>query len=121
MTDTSETRSADDAAQANQQSRLRRLMRYIPLIAPVLLWTVPCWVLLHAYQHWPLPVALGGTALFVLGLVAMPLAMVRGHGRMAAGLGGDRRRHPPWGQLGTVHLVRPARRPAAPRPDRGRM
>ncbi|MFD3494051.1 metallophosphoesterase [Streptomyces sp. NPDC058690] len=81
MTDTSEARSADDAAQATQQSRLRRLMRYIPLIAPVLLWTVPCWVLLHAGQHWPLPVALGGTALFVLGLVAMPLAMVRGHGR----------------------------------------
>lgn len=81
MTDTSETRSADDAAHATQQSRLRRLMRYIPLIAPVLLWTVPCWVLLHAGQHWPLPVALGGTALFVLGLVAMPLAMVRGHGR----------------------------------------
>ncbi|WP_406432844.1 metallophosphoesterase [Streptomyces sp. NBC_01589] len=81
MTDTSEARSADGAAHATQQSRLRRLMRYIPLIAPVLLWTVPCWVLLHAGQHWPLPVALGGTALFVLGLVAMPLAMVRGHGR----------------------------------------
>ncbi|WP_442816682.1 metallophosphoesterase [Streptomyces sp. NBC_01304] len=56
-------------------------MRYIPLIAPVLLWTVPCWVLLHAGQHWPLPVALGGTALCVLALIAMPLAMVRGHGR----------------------------------------
>ncbi|MFC9619999.1 metallophosphoesterase [Streptomyces sp. NPDC056930] len=81
MTDTSEARSADGAAHAPQQSRLRRLMRYIPLIAPVLLWTVPCWVLLHAGQHWPLPVALGGTALFVLGLIAMPLAMVRGHGR----------------------------------------
>lgn len=81
MTDTSEARSADGAAHATQQSRLRRLMRYIPLIAPVLLWTVPCWVLLHAGQHWPLPVALGGTALFVLGLVAMPLAMARGHGR----------------------------------------
>ncbi|MEV8017984.1 metallophosphoesterase [Streptomyces sp. NPDC086554] len=81
MTDTSETRSADGAAHATEQSRLRRLMRYIPLIAPVLLWTVPCWVLLHAGQHWPLPVALGGTALFVLGLIGMPLAMMRGHGR----------------------------------------
>ncbi len=65
---------------ATEQSRLRRLMRYIPLIAPVLLWPVPCWVLLHAGQHWPLPVALGGTALFVLGLIGMPLATVRGHG-----------------------------------------
>ncbi|MBZ9644497.1 metallophosphoesterase, partial [Streptomyces sp. PSKA30] len=81
MTATSEAQSADGAAHAPQQSRLHRLMRYLPLIAPVLLWTVPCWLLLHAGQHWPLPVALGGTALFVLGLIAMPLAMVRGHGR----------------------------------------
>ncbi|MCX4641479.1 MULTISPECIES: metallophosphoesterase [unclassified Streptomyces] len=81
MTDTSEAQSADGMAPAPQQSRLRRLMRYIPLIAPILLWAVPCWVLLHAGQHWPLPVALGGTALFVLGLIGMPLTMVRGHGR----------------------------------------
>ncbi|WP_409061840.1 metallophosphoesterase [Streptomyces sp. SYP-A7185] len=81
MTDTSEARSADGSAQATEQNRLRRLMRYLPLIAPVLLWTVPCWVLLHAGQRWPLPVALGGTAVFALGLVGMPLAMARGHGR----------------------------------------
>ncbi|MEU5951787.1 metallophosphoesterase [Streptomyces sp. NPDC047525] len=81
MTDTSEARSADGSAHATQQSRLRRIMRYIPLVAPVLLWTVPCWVLLHAGQHWPLPVALGGTILFALGLIGMPLAMMRGHGR----------------------------------------
>ncbi|MFC9848560.1 metallophosphoesterase [Streptomyces sp. NPDC060223] len=81
MTATSDARSADGAAHATQQSRLSRLMRYIPLAAPVLLWAVPCWVLLHAGQHWPLPVALGGTALFVLGLIVMPLAMARGHGR----------------------------------------
>ncbi|MFD0034336.1 metallophosphoesterase [Streptomyces sp. NPDC127172] len=81
MTDTSEARSADGMAPAPQQSRLRRLMRYIPLIAPILLWAVPCWLLLHADQHWPFPVALGGTALFVLGLIGMPLTMVRGHGR----------------------------------------
>ncbi|WP_369392959.1 metallophosphoesterase [Streptomyces sp. CG1] len=81
MTDTSETRSADSAAHATRQSRLHRLMRYLPLIAPVLLWTVPCWLLLHTGQHWPLPVTLAGTALFALGLIGMPLAMVRGHGR----------------------------------------
>ncbi|WP_406102576.1 metallophosphoesterase [Streptomyces sp. NBC_01003] len=81
MTDISEARSADGAARATRQSLLRRLMRYIPLIAPVLLWTVPCWVLLHAGQHWPFPVTLAGTALFALGLIAMPLAMARGHGR----------------------------------------
>ncbi|MGW1315329.1 metallophosphoesterase [Streptomyces sp. NPDC002426] len=81
MTDTSEARSADGAAQGARQSGLSRLMRYVPMIAPVLLWAVPCVVLLHAGQHWPLPVTLGGTALFVIGLVVMPLAMVRGHGR----------------------------------------
>ncbi|MFD9285553.1 metallophosphoesterase, partial [Streptomyces mirabilis] len=81
MTDTSETRSADNAAHETQRSRLHRLMRYLPLIAPVLLWTVPCWLLLYAGQHWPLPVTLAGTALFALGLIGMPLAMVRGHGR----------------------------------------
>jgi predicted MPP superfamily phosphohydrolase len=81
VTDTGETRSADGAAQTARQSPLRRLMRLLPLLAPVLLWAVPCWVLLHAGQHWPLPVTLGGTALCLLGLVVMPLAMGRGHGR----------------------------------------
>ncbi|KKD07707.1 metallophosphoesterase [Streptomyces sp. WM6386] len=81
MTNTSDTRPADDAAQAARPSQLHRLMRYIPLVAPVLLWAVPCWVLLYSGQHWPLPVTLAGTALFVLGLIGMPLAMVRGHGR----------------------------------------
>ncbi|MEV6990480.1 metallophosphoesterase [Streptomyces sp. NPDC093228] len=81
MTDTSDTRPADSEAQAPRRSRLHRLMRYIPLIAPVLLWAVPCWVLLYGGQHWPPPVTLVGTALFALGLIGMPLAMVRGHGR----------------------------------------
>ncbi|MFC8295639.1 metallophosphoesterase [Streptomyces sp. NPDC057242] len=81
MTETSDTRSADGEAREAPRSRLRRLMRYVPLIAPVLLWAVPCWVLLHTGQHWPFPVAAAGTALFALGLVGMPLAMTRGHGR----------------------------------------
>ncbi|MFJ7022085.1 metallophosphoesterase [Streptomyces sp. NPDC101117] len=82
MTDTSNTRSADGEAPAPKPRRLLyRVMRYLPAIAPVLLWTVPCVLLLHTGQHWPLPVTLTGTALFVLGLAAMPVAMVRGHGR----------------------------------------
>ncbi|MFF4055481.1 metallophosphoesterase [Streptomyces sp. NPDC001668] len=84
MTDTSDTRPADGAERAprqSRQSRLLRLMRYLPLIAPVLLWAVPCWVLLYSGQQWPLPVTLICTALFALGLAGMPLAMVRGHGR----------------------------------------
>ncbi|MFF0476541.1 metallophosphoesterase [Streptomyces sp. NPDC004284] len=81
MTDPNNTRPAAGEAPGASRSRLQRLMRYIPLIAPLLLWSVPCWVLLYAGQHWPLPVVMTGTALFALGLVAMPLAMVRGHGR----------------------------------------
>ncbi|MDR6974384.1 putative MPP superfamily phosphohydrolase [Streptomyces sp. 3330] len=38
-------------------------------------------MLLYTGQHWPLPVALAGTVLSVLGLIGMPLAMVQGHGR----------------------------------------
>ncbi|MEU7697514.1 metallophosphoesterase [Streptomyces sp. NPDC039028] len=79
MTETSDTRSAIE--EAPPRSLLQRVMRYLPLVAPVLLWAVPCWVLVHTGQHWPLPVTLAATALFVLGLVGMPLAMARGHGR----------------------------------------
>ncbi|MFJ7147576.1 metallophosphoesterase [Streptomyces sp. NPDC100445] len=81
MTATDNTRPADSEARAPRPSRLHRLMRYLPLIAPVLLWAVPCWVLLYTGQHWPVPVTAAGTALFVLGLIGMPLAMTRGHGR----------------------------------------
>ncbi|MGX1509553.1 metallophosphoesterase [Streptomyces collinus] len=81
MTDTDSARPAEGEARGPRPSRLRSLMRFIPLTAPVLLWAVPCWVLLHAGQHWPPAVTLVGTALFFLGLVGMPLAMVRGHGR----------------------------------------
>ncbi|MFG2811795.1 metallophosphoesterase [Streptomyces sp. NPDC048410] len=81
MTETSSTRSAASDAREAPRSRLQRLMRYIPLVAPVLLWAVPCWVLLYTGQHWPLPATLTGTALFALGLVGMPFAMARGHGR----------------------------------------
>ncbi|MFF7237004.1 metallophosphoesterase [Streptomyces collinus] len=81
MTDTSNTRPAEGAAQAPPPSRLHRLMRYLPMIAPVLLWAVPCWVLLYGGQQWPPAATIAGTLLFVLGLVGMPLAMMRGHGR----------------------------------------
>ncbi|MFG3039915.1 metallophosphoesterase [Streptomyces sp. NPDC048330] len=81
MTETSDTESAASEAPGTSRSPLQRLMRYIPLVAPLLLWAVPCWVLLHAGQRWPVPVTLIGTALFVLGLIGMPLAMMRGHGR----------------------------------------
>ncbi|WP_312870977.1 metallophosphoesterase [Streptomyces lonarensis] len=87
MTETDETRPESGAEPAparpagTRRSRVRLLMRYAPLVAPVLLWAVPCVVLLHTGQGWPLAVTLLGTALFVAGLVGMPIAMVRGHGR----------------------------------------
>ncbi|WP_129305430.1 metallophosphoesterase [Streptomyces sp. L2] len=81
MTDTSDIRPAEGEAPAPRRSLPHRLLRYLPLVAPVLLWAVPCWVLLYGGQHWPPPVTLAGTALFVLGLAGMPLAMTRGHGR----------------------------------------
>lgn len=82
MTETDSSRSTDSEAQgAVTRSRLQRLTRYLPLVAPVLLWAVPCWVLLHTGQRWPLPVIVTGTTLSTLGLVGMSLAMVRGHGR----------------------------------------
>ncbi|GGX76150.1 metallophosphoesterase [Streptomyces anandii] len=81
MTTTSNNPPAEGEAQAPRRSRLRRLMRYIPLIAPVLLWAVPCGVLLYTGQHWPLSVTVVATVLFAFGLIGMPLAMARGHGR----------------------------------------
>ncbi|MET7675481.1 metallophosphoesterase [Streptomyces seoulensis] len=81
MTETSSTPPTAGDAHEAPRGRLQRLMRYIPLVAPVLLWAVPCGVLLYTGQHWPLPVTLTATALFVAGLVGMPLAMARGHGR----------------------------------------
>ncbi|MFC9156941.1 metallophosphoesterase [Streptomyces bauhiniae] len=81
MTETSSTPTTAGDTQEAPRGRLQRLTRYLPLVAPVLLWAVPCGVLLYTGQHWPLPVTLAGTALFVLGLIGMPLAMARGHGR----------------------------------------
>jgi predicted MPP superfamily phosphohydrolase len=81
VTDASETRPADGTAEGGDPGLLRRMARYIPLVAPVLLWAVPCWVLLYAGQGWPLAVRLVGTVLAVAGLVGMPLAMMRGHGK----------------------------------------
>ncbi|WP_376767103.1 metallophosphoesterase [Streptomyces bohaiensis] len=85
MTETRETRPVEDPGpepdRSSHRGLLHRVMRYLPLVAPVLLWAVPCVVLLHTGQQWPLAVTLAGTALCVLGLVGMPAAMVRGHGR----------------------------------------
>ncbi|MGW1225029.1 metallophosphoesterase [Streptomyces sp. NPDC001515] len=81
MTDTSHTRRADPERPHPGPSRLRRIMRFVPLVAPVLLWAVPCWVLLHAGQGWPAPVRWAGTTVCAAGLVVMPVAMMRGHGR----------------------------------------
>ncbi|WP_377273128.1 metallophosphoesterase [Peterkaempfera sp. SMS 1(5)a] len=77
----SDSAESDSAAPSSGSSPLRRVLRFIPLVAPVLLWGVPWWVLLFSGEGWPFPVELGGTVLAVLGLLGMPFAMMRGHGR----------------------------------------
>ncbi|MFJ5779453.1 hypothetical protein [Streptomyces sp. NPDC093094] len=42
-------------------------MRCTPLLAPVPLWAVPCWVLLRSGRHRPLPVTLAGPPVVLFG------------------------------------------------------
>ena len=52
----------------------------VPILALILLFTVPWWTLVLA-PDWGTAATIAGTAVFALGLVTMPVAMVRGHGR----------------------------------------
>lgn len=72
---------ADSAASPARRRVLRRLLRVLPVVAPVLLWAVPGAVVLYGGQDWPVAVTAAGTALCVLGMVVMPWALARGHGR----------------------------------------
>ncbi|WP_285476130.1 metallophosphoesterase [Amycolatopsis sp. NBRC 101858] len=53
---------------------------FVPILALILLFTVPWWTLVLA-PDWGTAATIAGTAVFALGLVTMPVAMVRGHGR----------------------------------------
>jgi predicted MPP superfamily phosphohydrolase len=52
----------------------------VPILALLLLFAVPWWTLVLA-PDWGTAGTVAGTALFALGLVTMPVAMVFGHGR----------------------------------------
>jgi hypothetical protein len=52
----------------------------VPILALLLLFTVPWWTLVVA-PEWGAAGFVAGTALFALGLVTMPVAMVFGHGK----------------------------------------
>src|SRR5689334_22833761 len=52
----------------------------VPILALILLFTVPWWTLVLA-PDWGTAATVAGTAVFALGLVTMPVAMFRGHAR----------------------------------------
>lgn len=71
---------------------LRRWLFGLTVVAVLgLLFAVPWWTLVMAGAQWPAPVTVAGTALFVAGLVALPVLMQRGHagGRDWAAVAGD--------------------------------
>lgn len=53
----------------------------IVAVVVVLLFGLPAWTLLAGGEAWPWPVTALGALLFLAGAVALPLLMVRGHGR----------------------------------------
>ncbi|WP_240490923.1 metallophosphoesterase [Amycolatopsis vancoresmycina] len=59
---------------------MRGQLVVVPLLALVVLFTVPWWTLVLA-PDWGTAGTLAGTAVFALAMVAMPVAMVRGHAR----------------------------------------
>ncbi|MEV6874416.1 metallophosphoesterase [Amycolatopsis sp. NPDC051128] len=59
---------------------MRGQLVVVPILALLLLFAVPWWTLVLA-PDWGVAGTIAGTALFALGLVAMPVAMVRGHGK----------------------------------------
>jgi predicted MPP superfamily phosphohydrolase len=69
-------------ATTTARSRRRRNLRRQGIVAAVvsLLFGVPWWTLVMAGNHWPVPVTVAGTVLFVAAAVALPLLMGAGHG-----------------------------------------
>jgi hypothetical protein len=57
-----------------------RLFPFVALVVLVLLFGVP-WQVIVGTAHWPTPVVVVGSIVFVLALVGFPFAMINGHGR----------------------------------------
>jgi predicted MPP superfamily phosphohydrolase len=56
-----------------------RTLRWVAIL--VLLFLLPWWTLFSPGAGWPLPVVVAGTVLFAAAVPALPVLMVRGHGR----------------------------------------
>lgn len=72
---------AVEAASRPRRSRGRWRRTAIVTAVLALLFGVPWWSLLLAGAAWPTPVVVAGTVVFGAALVALPLAMMFGHGR----------------------------------------
>ncbi|WP_395307636.1 metallophosphoesterase [Mycobacterium sp. AMU20-3851] len=69
----------EEAAHPPRGTRWHRTVIVSAVLA--LLFGVPWWTLLIAGAAWPTPVVVGGTALFVAALIALPALLFTGHGR----------------------------------------
>lgn len=69
----------EEAAHPPRGGRWRRTAVVTAVLA--LLFGVPWWTLLIAGAAWPTAVVVGGTALFVAALIALPTLLFTGHGR----------------------------------------
>ncbi|SHM60320.1 metallophosphoesterase [Cryptosporangium aurantiacum] len=72
-----------EATPAPNPERSRRAGAFlgIVLVISLLLFGVPWFTFVGPSNDWPLPVVVVGTLVFLAGLVGLPLAMTRGHGR----------------------------------------
>ncbi|HEY1968524.1 MAG TPA: metallophosphoesterase [Pseudonocardia sp.] len=59
----------------------RALIRVLPFVVPLILFGFPWAVLVGFGVHWPTPVTVTGTVLFLAALVGLPALMVLGHRR----------------------------------------
>lgn len=75
--------SVADAAPAPTPERGRRPAAFLGVVVvlSLLLFGVPWWTLLGPSHDWPASVVVLGSLVFVAGLIALPVSMMRGHGR----------------------------------------
>ncbi|HLL68635.1 MAG TPA: metallophosphoesterase [Micromonosporaceae bacterium] len=72
-----------EAVRPTRARRSLRRLRFGATLAAILglLFGVPWWTVVVAGARWPVPAVVGGTAVFVGALIALPVLMYVGHGR----------------------------------------
>jgi predicted MPP superfamily phosphohydrolase len=75
--------SVAEPVETAPRRRAPRVIRFALIITAILLllFGVPWWTLIVSGNHWPAAVAVTGTVVFALALVAFPVLMFSGHGR----------------------------------------